>query len=294
MTRVLLIGATGRLGTYLAAQLRYRADFEVLCQSRHPGEPGWVKFDTADGRDVFSALDRILPDVIINAAALTDVDYCQRNPLEAYVANTVTVQHIAQWVLERHSKAYLMQISTDHVYGGTGYQPEDAVRILNHYAYTKYCAEYHVAMCRYHINIRTNFFGNLWGLGKKSYSDWIIEQLRANVPVALPRDCMFNPVSIGFLRDFLLRCIEEPLVGTFNLGSRSGLSKYEFGSRLADFLDVPRDLLVETSALSSQAPVPRPLDMRMAVGKLEAAIGPVPRLLDMIKEVAHERSDTRP
>ena len=185
-----------------------------------------------------------------------------------------------------------MKIYTDHVYGGSVYHIEEDVKILNFYAYTKYLAEYHAAKCENHINIRTNFFGNLGGFGNQSYSDWIVASLRSGAPFKLQSDCLFNPVSLGFLSPFIANCLDKPLRGTFNVGSRSGMSKYQFGRELAQLLGLPGDRIMDTFTSPDPGSVARPLDMRMHTSKIESNSGKMPGLLELLYEVAHEHADS--
>lgn len=290
MPKLLLIGAAGRLGGYLAAHLQANTDYEIVRQSRSAASPGWVQFDPRDCHELGASLDAIRPDAVVNAAALTDVDYCQLHPIEAYTANAAVVDNLARWIELQRPQTRLIHISTDHVYGGTGYQAEADVKIVNFYAYTKYIAEHHAAKCINHLNIRTNFFGNLGVFGRQSYSDWIVGELEKGAPLKLRGDCFFNPVSIEFLSNYIAASLDGAWCGTFNLGSRRGMSKYQFGRELARLLHFPIDMIVETFAGRETASVARPLDMRMHTAKIEIQYGRMPELLELLTEVANERA----
>lgn len=289
MSKILLVGASGRLGRFLSGALSEACD-QIICHSRSTREAGWLTFEPLDFDDLATALDKVKPNVIVNTAALTDVDFCQAHPAEAFRANALCVENLSKWITSSSPETYLIQISSDHLYGGVGYQREDDISLVNIYAYSKFIGELFAARCPNHLNLRTNFFGNLAEFGLQSFSDWIATSLERQEPVALTSECLFNPVSLDFLSFVLRTCIAQTLIGTYNLGSRDAMSKYDFGQNLARALGCSEDLVVDHPVALSPDRAPRPSDMRMDVSSIEAIMGRMPNLVDLINEVANERS----
>ena len=88
MTSILLLGATGLLGSTLASSLK-SYNHKVICQSRTFGSD--VNFDLLNDTSWHDCLVALKPDVIINLAAATDVDKCETNPQWAFDANVAPV-----------------------------------------------------------------------------------------------------------------------------------------------------------------------------------------------------------
>ena len=90
-----MTGAFGLLGCSLVPYLK-ALGHEVFRQSR--SERGDVVVDLTDCNSVNTILDTIRPDVIINLAALTNVDECERKPQKAYLSNVRVVENLASWI----------------------------------------------------------------------------------------------------------------------------------------------------------------------------------------------------
>src|SRR6267378_4167689 len=105
--RIVIIGAGGRLGAALARE--YATDFEVR----------GYKHAEIDLADLNRLRDFLLPvkfDLLINSAALTDVDYCESHRDEAFTINAEGPRVLAELCREKNAK--LIHISTDYVFDG--------------------------------------------------------------------------------------------------------------------------------------------------------------------------------
>ena len=78
--RIVVTGATGLLGSTLVPILVARGHEVVRLRRRESEAAGDASADLADAADVTLALDRVAPDVIVNLAAMTNVDACERDP----------------------------------------------------------------------------------------------------------------------------------------------------------------------------------------------------------------------
>jgi len=286
--KICVIGGSGLLGSYLIPYLRTRG-YSVLCFSRKrlDGDKNvQVNFelDSCLGR----ALDACQPSIIINLAALTDVDLCERYPHQAYCSNVSVVERLSCWLKDNH-KCHLIQISTDHNYDGKGPQTEPNIKIINHYGFSKYAGEL-VALSVGATVLRTNFFGRSLSPGRQSFSDWSYYALEKGKNISVFEDVFFSPLSMLSLSKCIERVISNPAPGVFNLGSQKGLSKADFVYKLAevfkfDNLNISRVLYKEQDFST-----PRPFDMRMDSTKFELAFYPdgLPTLEEEINSIAGE------
>jgi dTDP-4-dehydrorhamnose reductase len=276
--RVLVLGATGLLGSALSPALR-SAGFDVV---RHGGaSPADVNADLRDRTAAFAALDKAAAGTIVNLVALTDVDLCEARPDEAYAVNARTAENVAEWT-RAHAGTRLVHVSTDQVYDGEGPHPEDRISPVNIYAYSKYCSEL-LARTAGATVLRTNFFGPI-GHRRKSFSEWIAAGIRGGTELRLVTDVLFSPLHIDTLCGLMARVVARPVEGVFNLGSHDGMSKWDFGTRMALELglDTAHIRSVRMSDLGLEAR--RPGDMRMVVSRFESAFGArLPTLDDEIR-----------
>lgn len=284
--KVLVTGSSGLLGRSLGPALKK----EGHSVTRHSySSCGDITCDLTNRANALELLDRVRPSVVVNLVALADVDECESNIQRAFLLNYWCVENLVAG-LQKNSDAHLIHISTDQVYDGRGLNTEDNVHISNIYALTKYAGEI-AAMQSSTTVLRTNFFGISRHPNRDSFSDSVLRKLQSGEAMTGFSDVFFNPLSISTLCDMIGHVVKNPINGVFNLGSRAGISKYEFILKLANVygLDAKRIRRGLSSDLNLNAY--RPKDMRMDCRRFENAFGvKLPSLGDEIKRMKSEES----
>jgi dTDP-4-dehydrorhamnose reductase len=284
--KILILGATGLLGSTLTPHLKSRG-YSVIAHARRKGGADFI-FDLNDWEMTCKSLTQIQPEIIINLAGLTSVEICQQQTHASYLANARTVENIARWVKLSKSSCHLIQISTDQVYDGEGPHTEDHVTLTNNYALTKYAGEIAAAQVESTI-LRTNFVGRSKVSFRESLTDWVYASLTNGKNVQVLTDVLFSPLSMETLVEMIELVIREKPIGVYNLGSSNGMSKADFDFMFAEMLGLPVDIMSRIN--SSEATflhAYRPKDMRMDCSKFEKFFGiNLPSLADEIKSVAH-------
>ncbi len=143
--QILLTGGTGLLGSEL---LKLGVDLIA---------PRRSELDITDAFAVAEYINKLLPDVIVHAAAVTNNRDIEADPSEALEVNVKGTANLAQACLE--SGARLVYISSDYVYKGDrgNYSESDEVLPSNLYAWTKLAGEAAVRAVANHLIIRTSF-----------------------------------------------------------------------------------------------------------------------------------------
>lgn len=291
MNKILVTGATGLLGASLVPYLK-KIGYMVVTQARTTKAD--LTCDLTNKIATHAFLEKLKPNIIINLAALTNVDVCEEEINLAYLANTCVVECLTQWILQAKSDCHLIQISTDHLYGGEGPHSEDKISIVNNYAFSKYAGE--LAADRVPSTIlRTNFVGCSSVSYRESLTDWLYKSIIDSKQIQVFSDIYFSPLTIKNLVQMIEVVIQNKPIGIYNLGSHNGMSKADFAFAFAECLKLPTNSLVRvTSNQSNFFKVRRPLDMRMDCSKLENALRVVlPKLPDLIQSIAdeyHEKS----
>ena len=281
-TRVLVLGASGLLGTSLVPYLRSQG-FAVLRHGRSGDAE--VQAELTNQGAVATAFDAAKPDVIVNLAATTNVDECERHPQLAYLATVLAVENVSRWIRGAGNRAHLVQISTDQLYDGEGPHREDDVTLANYYAFSKYAGELAAANVPSTI-LRTNFFGPSERIGRTSLSDWLVKSFRDEASITVFDDVLFSPLGIATLSRVIADVIDKRPAGVFNAGSRSGMSKADFAFALADALGLSVNAVRRGQSAEVKLTAYRPKDMRMDSSRFEATIGaPMPMLLDEIRSM---------
>ena len=254
------------LGSSLVPYLR-NLGHQTICLSREVGDIGTEVVDYSSESSLETVLDSYRPDCIINLAALTDVDLCEKDPQLAYSSNVKIVEFLSRW-MKSNIGSNLIQISTDHIYDGPGPHVEGNVNLVNYYAFSKFSGELAASSVPSTI-LRTNFFGKSQSSTRKSFSDWAFDSLVRQERINVFSDVLFSPLSINSLVEYIKLVIQKPIVGTFNLGSKDGFSKAEFVFTLAESLGLSTKNISRTSLDKVGLTALRPRDMRMDCSKFE-------------------------
>ena len=102
--KVLLLGSTGLLGSSLGPLLD-SSGYSVKTHSRSKGAQ--YEADLSDLKQASDLLDKIQPEIVVNLIGLTDVDQCESQPHQAYLANVRVVENIAGWIQQNKSDSIL-------------------------------------------------------------------------------------------------------------------------------------------------------------------------------------------
>ena len=187
MKTVVITGGSGLLALNWAVHRRHTDKIHLWTNSRDVTVPGSLmsQVNLENRKTVGKMLDRVQPDYVVNAAAYTDVDGCQKDVSRSHKANVVVAKNIAH---ETHSRAIKMiQISTDQLFDSSSSMSEEGSLFspMNFYGMHKAQAEGEVSSVNDSaLIVRTSFFG--WGPKyRRSFSDKIIDSLQLNERVFL-------------------------------------------------------------------------------------------------------------
>jgi dTDP-4-dehydrorhamnose reductase len=274
--RWLVTGATGLLADYLLEACRQSG--AVTTTARSGGDQ---PCDLRDRHAVKLLIAKVSPDVVVHAAALTDVDYCELRPQEAFAVNRDAAANIAA---ELPQSARFVFVSTDQVYPDTaGPHGESDVGPVNVYGKSKLAGE-RAALDRPNaLVLRTNFFGPSRRPGRSSLSDFVINNLIAGKEITLFDDILFSPLHMRTFAALVTELVDRGISGLFNAGCRNGTSKAKFALAVAKHKGLQTHTACIGTSDAAGDRAPRPKDMRLALGRLETALGrPMPTLTEEI------------
>lgn len=282
--KLLVLGATGLLGTALQQHLQGRA-LDVCWFRRDAAHP------CGSAEEIKQTLARVLqqqrPDCVLNLVAATNVDACEQDLAQAALLNTQLPHIMADLCCAMGpQRPHCVHLSTDQVYGGDGPHREEQTQPLNVYALTKLLGEYPVLRDGGCV-LRSNFFGKSLLPGRASFSDWIVEGVRSGKRLNVFDDVLFSPLGFHSLCQAIVLCVQQRQVGLYNLGSSAqGLSKAHFADLLLRRLGLPRSLLNVVGVESAGLKARRPTDMRMDSSRFAQRTGFV--IPSIEQEIEHE------
>lgn len=230
-----------------------------------------VDFSSVD--TLVNQLELIQPSVLIHTAGLTNVEKCEDNPELAYRINVELSRKVA--VATKELGIPFVHISTDHLFGGLSscLTEDEPTHPINVYGKTKDLAEKAVLESNSKaLIIRTNFYG--WGTSyRKSFSDYIIENLSENKKIFLFDDVYYTPIFVDILVQVVHELLEKKASGIFHVVSDDRISKYNFGILIAKEFGFDDSLIIRSSLNSKTDLVKRPSDMSLSNQKVKNLLG---------------------
>ncbi len=221
MKRILLTGGNGQLAKEI--ELKFKDIYDLVSLSKKD-------LDITDRNSVKSVLVNYKPDIVINAAAYTDVDACEINSDLAYNINAHSIEHFAKFF-----RGLFVQISTDYVFDGQNgpYNENSKTNPLGIYGKSKFLGEKNVKkLFNNYLIIRTNvLFG---GNSKASFLNWIVQSLLAKKTIYVVEDQINNPVSIFDISHIIKLLLIQKKTGLFHVGSDQLCSRFDFANMIAE------------------------------------------------------------
>jgi dTDP-4-dehydrorhamnose reductase len=238
--RVLVTGASGRLGSQLVNELQNQ-EHTVL----------GVDVETVNVTDrdsVNRAFESFQPQIVIHCAALTAVDYCAEHPDEALEINGFGTQTVAL-ACQAHDSA-LVYMSTNEVFDGKTQRPYleyDRPNPINPYAYSKWVGEQIVRdLVRKHYIVRTSW---LFAHGGSNFVHTVLQQASENRPLRYVVNEIASPTYNNDLAAAISQLILTGCYGIYHLVNEGFTSRYAFARHILD-LAGHADISVEPIALA--------------------------------------------
>lgn len=267
---VLVTGASGLLGSKLVKILideGYTVYSGYFGNMPNNGLP--VKVDVSDENCVERVFEFSKPDVVVHAAALTNVDTCELKKDEAWKTNVVGAKNVVKISKKYH--AFLVYVSTDYIFKGDKgmYREDDTPEPINYYGYTKLKGEEEVksSLEEYCIARTSVLYGSVPASGKTNFVLWIIDKLKKKEKINVVVDQYNSPTLNTNLAIMLSEIIERKLIGVYHLAGATRISRYDFAKIVAEAFNLDKSLITPTTSDKISWAAQRPKDSSLDVGK---------------------------
>src|ERR1700693_835345 len=221
--RIVILGAGGRLG---AALMRaYRKKFEVAGLNH-------AELDLAKPDEVQRKIGDLTFDILINAAAYTNVDRCETEKDQAFAINADAPRLLGEICSEKNAK--LIHISTDYVFEGEKRQPyteDDAARSISAYGESKRTGERFVLQASdRHVVVRVSW---VFGPDRPSFIDAMIKRAREDEKIEAIGDKWSTPTYTSDIAELLPRVFEVD-AGVVHLANAGQCTWQEYAQHALD------------------------------------------------------------
>ncbi len=279
---LLVTGASGFLGWHVCrvAALSWNV---VGTYCTHATSIDGVAMHRLDltGGELTAFLNDLQPDTIVHAAALSQPNACESDPVASERVNVVSTQNIAEWC-GKHDVPMVFT-SSDLVFDGqhAPYDEASATEPASIYGRHKLAAEEAVlsrvpagVVCRLPL-----MFGDRDGAPASFIGPWL-ERLAKGEALTLFEDEIRTPVSGMVAANGLLLALSKGARGILHLGGGERISRYAFGLKLAEIFGLSATAIQKAKICDIKMSAPRPPDVSLDSGKA-FALGYAPGTLDM-------------
>ena len=275
MTKIIVTGSSGMLGTALVDRLEKDKGLEVFGLDILPSQLTYknqIIIDLMDGDAVSRTIKKLNPDIIVHCAAMIDVDLCEKEENKARNINFCSTRSL---MMAADSNTRFIYVSTASVFDGSqgNYREESLPSPLNYYAKTKLESEWFVEQnSNNYVIIRTDIIG--WKLsGKKPFIQWIYDSLVRNEKIKMFKDVIFTPISVYSMAEDIYRLLSLEYCGRLNIGVGERISKYEFGLKFAEKMALNGSLILPISVDEHIFFAKRPKNTSLNVERAESVFG---------------------
>ena len=270
--RILITGTSGQLGN---AVLNEFQDYEILAVDLIPTaiQSRSIEFKSLDitkKDEVKSVIQSFKPEIILNLAAMTDVDACEENPELAEEINSNCLNYFLD-----EFRGTFVQISTDYVFDGENgpYGVDSKPSPINYYGKSKLAAENAIRGGRNAwVILRTNV---LYGAGGSpaSFVRWVTESLKIGNEIRVVDDQYGNPTWTGSLAESIKLLIVLNSEGLFHYGGADFISRHQFALKVAETYNLDQSLIKKISTEELGQLAKRPLQSGLTTNKIEETVG---------------------
>jgi dTDP-4-dehydrorhamnose reductase len=257
--KILIAGSHGMLGTDLMEKMRPRHQVQGLRRE---------ELDIRDADQCMRRVEGFRPDIIINAAAMTNVDGCELNAEEAFLVNSQGTENLAAAAASFNS--LLVYYSTDYVFDGKKEEPyreSDTPNPQSVYGRSKFQGEEKArAMAKDHLILRTSW---LFGCNGKNFIRTIVSAARKGEPLRVVNDQKGSPSFTRDLAAHTRTMLERGCRGTYHVTNSGSCSWYELAQKAVQWAGVTDASIIPVTTPEFPRPARRPANSVLANERLD-------------------------
>lgn len=278
----LVLGSEGQLGKAIAANRDFM-EHGLFLYDRD-------RIDITDKQAVFSFFADHDIDAVINCAAFTNVDLCEKMKDEAYSINVCGTRNIAEAALQHN--AVMIHISTDFVFDGeksSPYSEDDPVCPLNYYGVTKLMSEEIVReTVPKHFIVRTS---SMYSSNGSNFVKAVLRKALETGELSVVDDQVSCPTNADDLAEALFRLLLTEKYGAYHICGTGCCSKYEFAGFIVNYCGLSARVIPCSSSDFKDSAV-RPRFSALDGSRYSEAVGKkMPLWQDSVKRFLDENKD---
>jgi dTDP-4-dehydrorhamnose reductase len=270
--KLLITGSNGFVAGSVIAHAKDNWEVHGIARSALSVDYDNVHFhllDLLDAEKLAGLFIKIKPDVVIHAAAIANIDFCEKNKSMAGAINVDVTKTIARLCKEADIK--MIHCSTDTVFDGTKgfYVEEDLPNPVNFYAETKVESE-EIVLTASSKNVVARIALVMGLLSREKGNSFLfdlIEKLKSTEPVKFPENEIRTPVDVITLGAALVELAGNNFAGIIHLSGNTRITRFDMAKQIAMAMKFSPELIISTNSNAIPDRAPRPNDTSMINSK---------------------------
>lgn len=292
MKTILITGSNGLLGQKLVYALLKRnqagSSWNIVATARGANRLktqegySYAEMNIGDEASVRSALTKFRPDVVINTAAMTNVDACESARDEAELLNATSVKFMTGCLSELQNnnvgyQCHFIHLSTDFIFDGEDgpYVETDMPNPLSHYAATKLRGEIFAMNkdLKWSVLRTIIVYGIADDMSRSNLVLWAKGALEKGQKINVVDDQFRSPTLAEDLAEGCILCAEKKAEGIFNISGEKTYSIVELVHKVADYWKLDKSLINPVSSATINQPAKRPPRTGFIIDKAKKVLG---------------------
>ena len=281
MKKVLITGSNGLLGQKLIYQLIGYPDYLVFATSRGENRTlikkryEYIPLDITDEQEIQETFDYVQPDIVINAAAMTNVDACEDDKEGCWKLNVDAVQLIVN-ACEKYN-SHLIHVSTDFIFDGVSgpYSEESEPNPLSYYGESKLAAEEIVkkSSCKWSIARTVLVYGVVDNMSRSNIVLWAKGALESGKELTVVNDQFRTPTLAEDLAHGCILIAQNGAQGIYNISGEDYMCIIDLVKKVAKYYQLDENLVKPISSSSLNQKAARPPKTHLLLDKAKRELG---------------------
>lgn len=278
--RILVTGCNGLLGQKLVELISSQKDCYLIATAKSKLIPDLPRgefhlLDITNANEIEEVIAKAKPDVVINTAAMTQVDQCETEREKCWAANVDAVSYLVDSC--QKNNVHLIHVSTDFIFDGTHgpLDENEKPNPLSYYGESKLAAE--VVIQKSSIDwaiLRTVLvFGITKDMSRSNIVLWVKKSLEDKKTINVVDDQFRTPTLAEDLAMGCLLAAKKKAKGIFHISGEAMMTPYDIAIATADFFKLDKSLINRTDSTKFTQPAKRPPKTGFIIEKAKRELG---------------------
>ncbi len=278
--KILVTGGNGLLGYKLIQQLGKTLGVTTIATARKqitdlPPMVQFLELDITNHDQTMEVLSSEKPDVVINTAAMTQVDQCETEREQCWTANVIGVENVVE-ACEKND-IHLVHVSTDFIFDGS-HGPLDETakpKPVNFYGESKLAGEQIVQKSKLNWAIlRTVLvFGITPDLSRSNIVLWVKKSLEDGKTINVVNDQWRTPTLAEDLAMGCYLAASQKATGIYHISGEEMMTPFDIAQETAAFFKLDKSLIKPADSSTFKQPAARPPKTGFIITKAKKELG---------------------